>query len=198
MRYLTINELLALHRMIMMQAGAEAIVLNAGALEAALAAPRMTFEGDELYPLVADKAAALAYALILNHPFLDGNKRTGHAAMEVFLLLNGHELAAPVDEQERVLLQVAAGVLRRNQFTDWVRARFEAAVTGDVNYPKCAGPLHAPAGDDGRASRAGDRHGRRIAAGPGVRAALARRPGACRPKRVFGLRLRVCRPGPGA
>ncbi len=42
--------------------------------------------------------------------------------MEVFLLLNGHELIAPVDEQERILLQVAAGILRRDQFTDWIRA----------------------------------------------------------------------------
>lgn len=122
MRYLTLSELLALHRRIMAQAGAQAIILNPDALESSLASPRMTFGGEELYPTVGDKAAALGYSLVLNHPFLDGNKRTGHAAMEVFLLLNGHELIAPVDEQERILLQVAAGILRRDQFTDWIRA----------------------------------------------------------------------------
>jgi death-on-curing protein len=121
MRYLTLNELLTLHRRIMLQAGAASVVLNPDLLESSLAVPRMTFGGQELYPTVADKAAALAYSLVLNHPFLDGNKRTGHAAMEVFLLLNGHELIAPIDEQERTLLQVAGGVLRRDQFTDWVR-----------------------------------------------------------------------------
>lgn len=88
-RYLTLSELLALHRRIMDQAAAAANILNPDALDSSLAAPRMTFGGEELYPTVADKAAALAYSLILNHPFLDGNKRAGHAAMEVFLLLNG-------------------------------------------------------------------------------------------------------------
>jgi hypothetical protein len=43
----------------------------------------MTFGGEELYPTIVEKAAALGYSLIQNHPFLDGNKRTGHAAMEV-------------------------------------------------------------------------------------------------------------------
>lgn len=54
--------------------------------------------------------------------YLDGNKRTGHAAMEVFLLLNGYELIALIDEQERALLEVAAGSTRRDQFAEWVRA----------------------------------------------------------------------------
>ena len=48
----------------------------------------MTFGGDELYPTVATKAAALGHALISNHPFVDGNKRIGHAAMEVMLIFN--------------------------------------------------------------------------------------------------------------
>jgi death-on-curing protein len=49
-----------------------------------------------------DKAAALGYSLIQNHPFLDGNKRTGHAAMEIFLLLNNFEIQSSVDEQEEL------------------------------------------------------------------------------------------------
>ena len=72
------------------------------ALESALAQPQMTFGGEDLYPTLVDKAAALGYALIKNHPFLDGNKRTGHAAMEVFLVLNGYEIHADVEEQEHV------------------------------------------------------------------------------------------------
>jgi death-on-curing protein len=57
------------------------------------------------------------------HPFLDGNKRTGHAAMETFLVLNGYEVSAAVDEQERVMLQLAAGELSRAGFVEWVRSR---------------------------------------------------------------------------
>jgi death-on-curing protein len=53
---------------------------------------------------------------------VDGNKRTGHAAMETFLVLNGFELAASVDEQEKVILQVASGELGQDEFTDWLRA----------------------------------------------------------------------------
>ena len=55
-------------------------------------ATEASFGGEELYPGLASKAAALGHSFIQNHPFVDGNKRVGHAAMEVFLLLNGHEI----------------------------------------------------------------------------------------------------------
>ena len=73
----------------------------------------MTFGGEDLYPTLVDKAAALGFSLILNHPFLDGNKRIGHAVMEVFLILNGYEISATVDEQEQVILALAAGRMSR-------------------------------------------------------------------------------------
>jgi death-on-curing protein len=120
-RYLTLSETLELHRRVIGQSGGAIGVLNLGALESALAQPRMTFGGRELYPAIADKAAALGYSLIQNHPFLDGNKRTGHAAMEVFLFLNGFEIQSSVDEQERIVLQVASGEMDREAFTAWLR-----------------------------------------------------------------------------
>jgi death-on-curing protein len=82
----------------------------------------MTFEGADLYPDLAAKAAALGFSLIQNHPFVDGNKRVGHAALETFLLLNGFELEAPVDDAERVVLDVAGGVRDRTSLADWIRA----------------------------------------------------------------------------
>jgi death on curing protein len=96
------------------------------ALESALAQPQMTFGGEELYPTLVDKAAVFGYALIKNHPFLDGNKRTGHAAMEVFLVLNGYEIRATVDEQEHVILQVAASEIDREGCTAWLRTHVVA------------------------------------------------------------------------
>ena len=57
----------------------------------------------------------------MNHPFMDGNKRTGHAAMEVFLILNGLEINASVDEQEKIILAVASGELNREAFTQWLQ-----------------------------------------------------------------------------
>jgi death-on-curing protein len=122
MRYLTLKEILELHRRIIQQSGGLTGIREAGMLESALAQPLMTFGGEELYPTIIEKASALSFSLIKNHPFLDGNKRIGHAAMETFLVLNGHEVNATVDEQEQVILKVASGELERDSFTDWLRA----------------------------------------------------------------------------
>ena len=81
----------------------------------------MTFGGVDLNPTIVEKAAALGFALVKNHGFIDGNKRIGHAAMETDLVLNNHELSAGVDEQEAVILQIAAGTMSREVFVDWVR-----------------------------------------------------------------------------
>jgi death on curing protein len=62
----------------------------------------------------------LAFSLIKNHAFIDGNKRVAHAAMETFLVLNGHELRASVDEQESVILHVADGSMARDDLTAWI------------------------------------------------------------------------------
>jgi death-on-curing protein len=83
----------------------------------------MTFEGRDLHPTLADKAAALGFSIIANHPFLDGNKRAGHAAMETFLVLNGSEISASVEESERVILDVAAGRLDRQGLATWLQSR---------------------------------------------------------------------------
>jgi death on curing protein len=122
-RYLTLSEVLEVHRQVMAQTGGAEGLMHLPALESALAQPQMTFGGEELDPTLVDKAAALGYALIKNHPFLDGNKRTGHAAMEVFLVLNGYEIRAAIDEQEHIILQVAASEIDREEFTTWLRTQ---------------------------------------------------------------------------
>jgi death-on-curing protein len=80
----------------------------------------MTFDSQDLYPTLLEKTAALGFSLIQNHPFLDGNKRIGHAAMEVFLVLNGYEIAASVDEQEVFVLRLAAGEASRQDLLKWL------------------------------------------------------------------------------
>lgn len=122
MRYLTLDEVFELHRLVLADSGGALGIRDIGAVDSAVAQPRMTYGGQELYPTVIEKAAALAFSLVRNHPFIDGNKRVGHAAMEAFLVLNGHELSAPVDEQERIILRLAAGQLSRDDLTAWVRA----------------------------------------------------------------------------
>jgi death-on-curing protein len=104
MRYLSLAEVLVLHDRIITHSGGAAGLRDLGSLESALAQPRATFDGVDLYPSLAEKAAALAYSLVGNHPFVDGNKRIGHAALETFLVLNGFELEATVDDAESLFL----------------------------------------------------------------------------------------------
>lgn len=119
---LTLAEVLELHEAIIAAIGGSPGVRDMGGIESALAQPQMTFGGDDFYPTLSDKAAALGFSLIKNHAFVDGNKRAGHAAMLLFLDLNGHAFACGTDESERVIKSVAAGTTERDEFTEWVRA----------------------------------------------------------------------------
>ncbi|MEZ5292836.1 MAG: type II toxin-antitoxin system death-on-curing family toxin [Vicinamibacterales bacterium] len=122
MRYLTLGEVVALHRALLEATGGAAGVRDFGALESALAQPKATFDGSDLYPTVVDKASALAHGLAMDHTFLDGNKRIAHAAMAVFLELNGLTIAASVDEQEVLMLNLAAGRVSRVELKAWIES----------------------------------------------------------------------------
>lgn len=121
MRYLSIQEVISLHSLMIAQSGGSSGLRDRGALESAVAQPEASFGGQELYPDLASKAGALGHSLIQNHPFVDGNKRVGHGAMEVFLLLNGHEIDASVDEQERIIIGVASGKISMIELSEWIR-----------------------------------------------------------------------------
>lgn len=121
MRYLTLAEVLALHRLVVEETGGSTGVRDLGALQSAVAQPRASFDGCELYPSLESKATALCFSLVMNHPFVDGNKRIGHAAMETFLILNGSELEVNVDDAERAMVGLAAGDLAREQLLEWIR-----------------------------------------------------------------------------
>ncbi|MBV6400581.1 MAG: hypothetical protein CNIPEHKO_00874 [Anaerolineales bacterium] len=105
-RSLTIAEVLEIYQRIMKQTGGLVAIRD--------------FGGSELYPSIAEKAAALGFSLIQNHPFADGNKRTGHAATAMFLAINGYKIDASIDEQTEIILSVAAGKLSRENFAEWL------------------------------------------------------------------------------
>ncbi len=125
MRYLTVGEALEIYSRVMQQSGGLVGIRDWGALASAVAQPRMTFSGAELYSTLVEKASALGFSLIQNHPFIDGNKRTGHAALETFLVVNGYRLDAPSAEQAEIILQVASGTIGRDAFTDWLRTHIK-------------------------------------------------------------------------
>lgn len=123
MRYLTLAEVIELHRRVVEQSGGAQGLRDVNGFLSAVAQPQVMFDQKELYPTIESKATALCYSLVLNHPFVDGNKRIGHAAMELFLQLNGFEFIADIDDAERTILSLAAGELSRDELLKWVTSR---------------------------------------------------------------------------
>lgn len=120
-RYLRLGEVLDLHDRIISETGGSHGLRDLGMLESALGQPKQTFGGRDLYPGLIEKAVALGFSLINNHPFVDGNKRIGHAGVEAILMLAGKELDADIDDAEAEILGVAAGERTRQEFEGWVR-----------------------------------------------------------------------------
>lgn len=120
MRYLTTAEIVELHRRVVARSGGATGIRDVGALESSAAQPFQTHGGEDLYPSFVVKIAAQAYFLIRNHAFVDGNKRIGHAVLEVTLALNQVELSADVENHEAIILGVADGRISRDDFTMWV------------------------------------------------------------------------------
>jgi death-on-curing protein len=120
MRYLGLAEVISLHQQILIDTGGADGVRDLGALESALAQPKLSAGEADAYLTLAEKAAALCFSISGNHPFVDGNKRVAHAAMEVFLVLNSAEIEASVDDQEDLMLKVAAGEVTREVLVQWL------------------------------------------------------------------------------
>lgn len=122
MIYPTLEEVLRLHQSVIARFGGSPELLNRGLLESALAKPQATFGGQELYPSLIEKAAALGFSLIKNHAFCDGNKRVGYSTMEAFLVINDYEITSDLDEAECVTLAVASGSMTQAELVEWLIA----------------------------------------------------------------------------
>ncbi len=121
MQLLTLEQVLILHQRVIEQSGGATGIRDRDILESALAQPYMSYDGQYLYPTLIEKVAALGFSLINNHPFVDGNKRIGHAAIEVTLLMNGYEIQADVDTQETIIFAIAASKMSRESFLEWLQ-----------------------------------------------------------------------------
>ena len=118
-RWLLNGVVLALHDEQLAEHGGSPGVRDAGLLSSALARPQNQVAYSD--PSVFDLAAAYAFGIIRNHPFVDGNKRTGFLAAYVFLDLNGWELMAPEDEAVAAVLALAAGEIQEAGFSEWLK-----------------------------------------------------------------------------
>jgi death-on-curing protein len=126
-RYLSVEQVLRLHvHQIGRFAGGKGLK-DRGALEAAVARPRATFGGEDLYADVASKTAALMHSLVMNHPFVDGNKRVGAMAAELFVEINERKLLASDEDFEEITLAVARGEVDAGRLAIWFRQRIVSA-----------------------------------------------------------------------
>ncbi|MBD2079742.1 type II toxin-antitoxin system death-on-curing family toxin [Leptolyngbya sp. FACHB-17] len=109
--FLTLEEVIQTHEAILEQFGGASGVRDQGLLQSALAQPQATFAGELLHLTLFDQAAAYLFHLAMNHPFLDGNKRTAFAAADIFLRLNGFRLNLSQDEKFEFVIRVVSGGL---------------------------------------------------------------------------------------
>jgi len=120
MNRLTKEQILRLHRDLIETFGGGDGIRDDGLLDSALAAPFQTFDGQYLLPTTQQMAVRLGYGLIMNHPFIDGNKRIGAHVMLTFLAMNDLELEYTQKELYEVILKVAASEASFEELLDWV------------------------------------------------------------------------------
>jgi len=121
--YLSIDQIEELHALQLRHYGGSPSLRDRGGLESAIARPAMTFGGEDLYPDHASKAAALMHSLVMNHPYVDGNKRVRAHAAVLFLRMNRQRLEMTSKELEDLTLTVARGELDAEALAIWFRQR---------------------------------------------------------------------------
>ncbi len=120
---LTKEQVILLHKLIYDRFGGSYGVRDEGLLDSALAAPMQTYGGQDLFETDLDKILQLAFGLIRNHPFADGNKRIGALALLVLLEVNGYRLNTSNKEFYAVIYGVASGKVDEEEFREWVGSR---------------------------------------------------------------------------
>ena len=127
---------LAIHDRQLAEHGGGSGVRDEGMLDSALARPQQRHAYGEPPPDLAELAAALAFGLARNHPFVDGNKRTAHVCYRVFIALNDGELMASEEDKYIAMLQLAEGSFDEAAFAAWLRPRLRARPAGKVQEPR--------------------------------------------------------------
>ena len=122
MRYLYPKQILYLYQQIIRQSGGIIGLRDEGLLDSAVYRPQASFGGQDLYPDLFSKAAALGHSLISNHPFVDGNKRVGFEAMRLMLRLNGADLHASLETYYAFVMKIANGKLTEHEIAEWLKA----------------------------------------------------------------------------
>lgn len=118
-----IDEVLAIHRLLIEEFGGSFGIRDHGLLEAALSRPMQTFDGNDLYPTPEEKAAAVLESVVVNHPFFDGNKRLGYVLMKMILLEAEINIQASQEDKYQMVIRVAKGDLNFEGIIQWIKEK---------------------------------------------------------------------------
>ena len=118
---ITKEEVLQIHEEVLKLHGGSSELREPGAPESAIARPYQTFGGEDLYPAYFKKGAAFSESIIMNHPFIDGNKRTGYVLMETMLRLHGYKISAPDEELYQFVIDISTGTKRFEEIVEWLK-----------------------------------------------------------------------------
>lgn len=120
-RYISLDEVVALHHNLVQKYGGSHGIRDFDLLISAVSRPQASFGGEDLYKNIFSKASALLHSLVLNHPFIDGNKRTGSASCIRFLYLNGYVLKVGNEELVQFVLEVANKKVDLDEIAAWLK-----------------------------------------------------------------------------
>jgi death on curing protein len=118
---ITKEEVLLIHNQVVLLHGGANGVRDMSGLESAIARPYQGFGGEEFYPTCFEKGAAIGESIIMNHPFVDGNKRTGYVLMEMFLRIDGFKITAGDDELYQFVINISTGEKRFEEIVEWLK-----------------------------------------------------------------------------
>ncbi len=122
---ISVGQALKIHSIAIQKFGGSEGVRDTNALESALARPFQTYDGTNLYSLIEEKAAAIGESIIMNHPFVDGNKRTGYLMMEALLRYQNKKIIANDSVLYNFVISIATGEIKFDQIVEWLKTNVE-------------------------------------------------------------------------
>ena len=123
---ITKEEVLLIHSEVVKLHGGANGIRDVNGLESAIARPYQTYDSLDLYPSAYEKAAAIGESIIMNHPFIDGNKRTGYVLMETVLRLYRYKIISTDDDLYTFVISISTGEIKFEQIVEWLKQNTKA------------------------------------------------------------------------